>query len=54
MCIKKILMENMWAKKGVLLIVYEFILKYVKKRGQGKCQVASCVYFAIERLGKWR
>ena len=37
------------AKRRILFIAYELILKYFKKRGQGKCQVASCVYFAIER-----
>lgn len=44
----------MWAKRGILFIVYELILKYFKKRGQGKYQEASCVYFAIERRGKGR
>ena len=44
----------MWAKRGVLFIAYELILKYFKKRGQGKYQEASCVYFAMERRGKER
>lgn len=44
----------MWAKRGVLFVAYELILKYFKKRGQEKYQEASCVYFAMERRGKER
>lgn len=48
-------MEKSVGKEGgILFIPCELILKYFKKRGQGKCQVASCVYFVIERRGKGR
>lgn len=52
LCVKKILMEKCRGKEKSS--AYELILKYFKKRGQGKCQVASCVYFVIERRGKGR
>ena len=44
----------MGAKRGVLFVANELILKYFKKRGQEKYQEASCVYFAMERRGKER
>lgn len=52
LCVKKILMEKSVGKEGNA--ARELILKYFKKRGQGICQVASCVYFVIERRGKGR
>lgn len=52
LCLKKILMEKSVGKEGNSAC--ELILKYFKKRGQEKCQVASCVYFVIERRGKGR
>lgn len=45
--------KNMLEKR-ILFTAYELILKSLLKRDQRKCQVESCVSFAIKRKGKGR